>query len=261
MTYASVARGYKGPGFNVGFAIGLPTVAPEYTTDVEVGIKGSYFDKHLLFNFSAFNETVKGFQAQSFDVALTSYVIANAGELKSRGFEMGATGLLAQGLKASLGLSYVDAYFASFAGDQCYVGQPASSCYVQPGASGPTSNSTGNALPNAPRWSGTLSLEYRGHLTGQLDGKAALSEYARSRVNFSSNADPHTLQPGYGLTDASLALASGEDTWALTVFCRNCLDRRFVTYIEANPLVPTSYGQQFGINSFRTIGVSVEVRR
>jgi iron complex outermembrane receptor protein len=258
MAYVSFARGYKGPGFNVAFTIGLPTVQPEYPTDAEVGIKSSFFGNRLIFNASAFDERVKGFQAQTYNVAQQSYEIANAGELKSRGFEATVSALAARDLKLSLGASYVDAYFASFTGDQCYVGQPASSCFVQSGGTAPTGDSTGNALPNAPRWSGTVALDYRHSISQSLDAVLNLSEYARARVNFSSNADPNTVQSGYALTDASLGVSADDGAWQAAVFCRNCFDKRFVTFIEANPLEAASYGQQFGINSFRTIGLTIE---
>ena len=81
------------------------------------------------------------------------------------------------------------------------------------------------------------------------------SVYTRSTVNFSSNNNPNTIQSAYTLLALNMGIGPQDGDWKLTVFCRNCADQRFVTYIEPYPLAPADYGQQFGQDSFRTVGV------
>jgi iron complex outermembrane receptor protein len=253
MAYVSAARGYKGPGFNTGFNVNAPTVLPEIPTSYEVGMKSSFLQQRLTFNISAYSETFKDLQVQSYDVAAVSYLITNAGSLASRGFEATLAALPLPSLKIIAGLSYVDAFFKSFQLDQCYAGQPG--CSAQG-----TTNSTGNRLPDAPRWTGTLQLDYHHRVSTNLEVTANVAEYARSWVNFASNADPHTVQAAYALSNATLGIGRSDGSWRISAFCRNCADRRFVTYIEANPLSAADYGQQFGLDSFRYLGVSVDFR-
>jgi iron complex outermembrane receptor protein len=253
MGYASVARGYKGPGFNgAAFIINTPPIAPEIPTAFEIGLKTRLFEDRLTLNVSAFDETFKGFQAQGYNIATQSYLVTNAGQLNSRGFDATFTAVPVSDLTINGGVSFVDAFFHSYAKDQCYGGDPR--CV------GGIHDSTGNRLPNAPRWSGSVSADYRHDINERLRAFANIALSGRSLVNYSSNGDPHTIQPGYSLFDGSLGVGPRDGTWRVSAFCRNCFDQRFVTYIEANPVSPTDYGQQFGIDSFRTVGMSLDVK-
>lgn len=48
-----------------------------------------------------------------------------------------------------------------------------------------------------------------------------------------------------------------DQTWKVSVFCRNCFDERYVTFINASS---QSRRDRFGLNSFPTLGVSLEGR-
>ncbi len=52
-----------------------------------------------------------------------------------------------------------------------------------------------------------------------------------------------TIQGGFALLGLNLGVGSPDGDWKLMVFCRNCTDKRFVTYIEPYPLVSSDYGQ------------------
>jgi iron complex outermembrane receptor protein len=252
MGYVSYAKGYKGPGFNVGFSTNNPPVGPEYPTDIEGGLKMRLLDRRLILNVSAYSETFDHFQSAGLDVAQDTYVLINAGQLKSQGFEVELNSAPLPGLTINGGVSYADAYFTSFTGDQCYVGQ--ASCVNG------VSNSTGHNLPNAPRWTFNLDGEYEHAISPALKVTLDGGLYYRDTVNYSSNADPHTIQPGYYLLDGSIGLGAQDGRWKISVFCRNCTDQRFSTYIAANVTSPADYGQTFGVGSFRTVGLSFDGR-
>ncbi|KGB55770.1 TonB-dependent receptor [Sphingopyxis sp. LC81] len=253
MAYASVARGYKGPGFNLTIDPRAPLIMPEIPTSYEAGIKSTLLDRHLIFNISGYSSTFKNFQAQAFDTASNGYVLLNAGELKSRGFEIEASALPAEGLVFNLGVSYVDAFFSDFQGDRCYPFQP--NC--RPNG---TIDSSGNRLPNVPKWTVSLTGRYETPVSESLAVFLQGALYARTSSNFSSNEDPNTKLPGYSLFDASIGLKQIDDRYKLTLFCRNCFDKRQPTFINSNSQSRGDYYHMFGLNSFRTLGVSLEGR-
>ncbi len=253
MAYASVARGYKGPGFNLSIDPRAPLIMPEIPTSYEAGIKSTLLDRHLIFNVSGYTSTFKNFQAQAFDTASNGYVLLNAGELKSRGFEVEASALPAEGLVFNLGISYVDAFFSDFQFDRCYPFQPV----CRPNG---TTDSSGNRLPNVPKWTVSLTGRYEAPLNEQLAIFIQGALYSRSKSNFSSNEDPSTNLPGYTLFDASIGLKDINDELKMTLFCRNCFDKRQPTFINSNSQSRGDYYHMFGLNSFRTIGVSLEGR-
>ena len=260
MAYASVARGYKGPGFNLTVSATAPLILPEIPTSYEAGIKSTLLDRHLIFNISGYTSTYKDFQAQAFDTSSNSYVLLNAGQLKSRGFEIEASALPTEGLVFNLGLSYVDAFFSDFQQDRCYVGTQAG-CRANN-----TVDSTGNRLPNVPKWTVSLTGRYETPVSESLAVFLQGALYARTSSNFSSTEDPSTHLPGYSLFDASIGLKQIDDKYKLTLFCRNCFDKRQPTFINANSQsransrAPADYYHMFGLNSFRTFGLSLEGR-
>ena len=181
------------------------------------------------------------------------YVLLNAGELISRGAEVQATAIPVQDLTVNLGVSYVDAYFKSYKADRCYADQPG----CRPNG---TVDSSGNRLPNAPKWTATLSTNYKRELTENLEGFVQGAVYHRTSVNFNSNADPRTVQGAYTVFDGSVGFGALDQTWKVSVFCRNCFDERYVTFINASSQSRRDYYHMFGLNSFRTLGVSLEGR-
>ena len=253
MAYASVARGYKGPGFNVSIDPRAQLVESEIPTSYEAGVKSMLFDRHLILNISAYTSKFKNFQAQAFDAVTNGYILLNAGSLKSRGFEVEASVLPAEGLSFNLGVSYSDAYFSDFQFDKCYPFQPV----CRPNG---TTDSTGNSLPNAPKWTGSLTGRYETPVSESLAIFLQGAVYARTKSNFSSNEDPNTILPGYTLFDASIGLKDLQDGLKMTFFCRNCFDKRQPTFINSNSQARGDYYHMFGLNSFRTIGLSLEGR-
>lgn len=253
MAYVSVARGYKGPGFNLSIDPNAPLIMPEIPTSYEAGIKSTLLERRLIFNISGYTSTFKNFQAQAFDTASNGYVLLNAGALKSRGFEIEASALPAEGLVFNLGVSYVDAFFSDFDGDKCYPFQP--DCR----ANG-TIDSSGNRLPNVPKWTVSLTGRYETPISESMAVFLQGALYARTNSNFSSTEDPNTRLAGYSLFDASIGLKQIDDKYKLTLFCRNCFDKRQPTFINSNSQSRGDYYHMFGLNSFRTLGVSLEGR-
>jgi iron complex outermembrane receptor protein len=253
MGYVTVAHGYKGPGFNQFSALAVP---PELSYLYEAGVKTRLFDNRASFSLAAFDEIFDHFQDQTFFPVAPFYAVLSAGRLDSRGFEAQVDARLTEELTISANVAYADAYFGSFPGDQCYTGEPAEGSPARNVCFQGHSDSTGNTLANSPRWSGTLAARYVHPLSNGLQLEAGGNLYFRSLVNYASDGNPNTIQGGFALLGLNLGVGAPDGDWQVTLFCRNCTDKRFVSYIEPYPLLSTDYGQQFGADSFRTVGVT-----
>lgn len=260
MGYVTVASGYKGPGFNLAWAghPGAAPVGPETSMDYEIGIKSTFFEAVSL-NASVYWEDFKNFQTQSYLPGPTpgsgTDIVQNAGKLRAKGIEAQAQWNVTRGLKFSAGFNYNDAIYAEFPAAPCYPGQTAAQ-----GCAAGFVSATGNPLTNAPRWTGTLAGDYRQPIVAGLTGLVHADVYTLSAVNYSPNLDPKTAQAGYALFNASLGLGGANEKWKASLFCRNCFDRRFATFIANNPAGgATDYDQSFALDSFRLFGISADL--
>ena len=85
MAYATVSRGYKGPGFSglsAANSLADQRVQPEIPTSYEAGVKAAFLDRRLILNANVYSTTIKNFQAQVSDLTSATYSsrITNAGE-------------------------------------------------------------------------------------------------------------------------------------------------------------------------------------
>jgi iron complex outermembrane receptor protein len=261
MGYATIASGYKGPGFNLAWAghPGAAPVGPETSMDYEIGIKSTFFQT-LTLNASLYYEEFKDFQTQSYLPGPTpgsgTDIVQNAGRLSAKGIEAQAQWNATGNLKFSAGFNYNEAVYAEFPLAPCYPGQTAAQ-----GCAAGFVNASGNNLTNAPRWTGTLAGDFHQPINADLTALVHADVYSLSAVNFSPNLDPSTAQSGYTLFNASVGLGGAHERWKASLFCRNCFDRRFVTFIGNNPAGgPTDYDQSFALDSFRMIGISADLR-
>ena len=260
MGYVTVASGYKGPGFNLAWAghPGAAPVGPETSMDYEIGVKSTFFQAVTL-NASLYWEDFKDFQTQSYLPGPTpgsgTDIVQNAGRLRAKGIEAQAQWNATRALKFSAGFNYNDAVYAEFPRAPCYPGQTAAQ-----GCAAGFVNASGNALTNAPRWTGNLAGDYQQPINARLTALVHADAYALSAVNFSPNLDPSTAQSGYRLFNASVGLGDANEKWKVALFCRNCFDRRFASFIANNPAGgPTDYDQSFALDSFRLIGISADL--
>jgi len=258
MGYVTVSTGYKGPGFNPAFS-GSSAFGPEKSRAYEVGIK-SRIGRSVQLNVSAYWEDVDHFQVQAFLPQLIAYVTTNAGQLRSRGVETEVKWSASRDLNFSANGSFNDAKFTSFPNAQCYPGQTAAQGCITVNGS-PITNAAGNRLPNAPKWSGNLAMDYEPQVSEKLKLLVHADIYGRTKVNFAANANPFAAQKGYAISNGSVGIGSSNGAWRASIFCRNCFNTRYVTFVE-NHFAGNQfdYNQTFGLTSFRTVGLSLDVR-
>ena len=275
MAYATVSRGYKGPGFS-GLTVSNTSqdqrVAPEIPTNYEIGIRASILDRRLTMNATLFKTHVRDFQAQVADLSSASYAnrITNAGSLDSKGVEFSIIARPIPELTLSGGGSYVDARYRDFNGVQCYFGQPkvaqGGPCTAPP--ANPTSidgffNAAGLRLSSAPRFSYNLVADYQRAIGSDLRGSIQFNFTGQSDVNYSANGDPGTIQKASGLLGSNIGIGAADNRWRVGLFAINLLDKRWVAQKNPSPttsLNPGGYLQYYSPDAVRTIGVTLDFK-
>jgi iron complex outermembrane recepter protein len=267
MSYVTFTRGYKGPMFN---DQPLRLVNPEIPIDVEAGVKSTFFDRRLTFNIDVYHEDLHGFQSQAYipGNSTLGVVILNAGNLRAQGVETDFRAIPLKGLTLSGAADFNDAKYQSFQGNPCYYGEPTGTSGTNVCLPDGTSDSSGNRLAFAPRFTATLAANYERPVTSRFNGYIEGNYYYRGNLNFSANGDPQTRVGGYSMIGGSAGVETDDSRWRVSVFVRNLTNKRIPSFIEANPLTGSfgdgakggDYWQQFDVNSFRTVGASLDWR-
>lgn len=249
MAYASVARGYKAGGINLG-VIGdtlKPTFKPEIATAYELGSKGAFLDDRLSLALAAYHTDVRDYQALTFDEEVSFVAdprqtnLLNVSAVRLRGVELDGIALLPHGLTARAGIAYSRAITTDFknAPDE--------------DTRRNTKDLSGQPLYNAPTWSGNAGLEHTYRLTDTVQSHAALDYAFKSSYHATAERGRASFVDGHGLTHLRLGLrhASG---WDLGIWVRNLFDTEYLAAVY--PLYGVGdYGAFAG--DPRTYGINV----
>ena len=147
MAYASYARGYKGPAFNVFFNLtstGTNVIEAETSDAFEVGLKNTFLDGRLTLNLAGFYAKYHNFQANNPDLVASVVVtrFTNAGEISTTGVEADMSFRLGKHTTLNAGLALTDAQVDKFK--------------VAPGAATTAIIASGTPLGFAPTWKGSV---------------------------------------------------------------------------------------------------------
>jgi iron complex outermembrane receptor protein len=248
LLYASVQRGFKSGGYNIGSSQRDP-FEPEKIWSYEIGAKSELLDRALLLNASAFWYDYTNLQAQ--DSVGNQPIIRNVGKARVRGFEVETVVRPTEFFKLEGALTYVDAQFTE--------GQLTEPLRPAPLTQPPGSllrDLDGLRLPRAPRWKFSLagqveqSVGTAGHVT-------ARAEYHwQSKIYFTVFNIDAASQESYGLLRASLGFTSADDRWSVRLFGDNLTGE---TYFTNQILTGTVYGAEFvgPLGAPRTYGIDL----
>ena len=244
MTYATWARGYKGPAFNVFFNMNATqrnVIEPETADSYEIGAKTAFFDNKLILNLAAFDAKYKNYQANNFDT-LNGVVITrltNAGDVTTKGFEADWLVRPTDNLTFTGGFAYTDAQVDSFR-------TPAGATQaVRPGS----------PLALSPKQKGTLGADYR--LESSLPVVVYLNgQYSYTSEQFSDlGQNPLLRIDSYSLLDASIGFSDKQDRYRVTLFGKNLTDESFASLITPGGpggalryLIPREADRYFGVS-------------
>jgi iron complex outermembrane receptor protein len=203
--YAKVSRGYKAGGFNAylnthGFTGGSNYLfQPEYVNNFELGYKSSLWDGLLTINSDVFYEDYTNKQEAIENIATVSLVVKNAASATIYGAELEADLHPLDGLTLSATVGLLHSKYGDFA----------------------AADATGNQLPSAPEFQGTIAAQYEHEIPG-WDGWAGMIRVQGIRQS-SSFTDPENsadlANKGYNVVNGRLGVDNG--TWGFFLWGNN----------------------------------------
>ena len=216
LTYGSISRGVKSPGFNVGFldsnlifASNTAETIPydeETLTSYEAGFKSSFAGGRARLNGSAFYYDYSDFQTFRFE--LLNQVIFNA-DAEMLGAELELQASPAQGWDFILGLAVLDP--------------------EAKGIPSPLGGAFDRTLVAAPKFSATALVRYEWPALG---GKLAVQAWGsyQSSVYYDIQNVSVSKQDGYGLGNLRLSYSDAAERWEVAAFVHNITDKEYLSY-------------------------------
>ncbi|WP_245586253.1 TonB-dependent receptor [Solimonas soli] len=248
--YASVARGYKSGGINLGVTgeSVQPIFDPESATSYELGAK-ALLGRRLQLALAVYQTEVRDYQALTFDEEQTlipnprQVNLLNVGKVRLRGAELEGQALLARGLAARAGVAYNQAISEDFP----------DAPNEDTGEN--TKDLSGKDLYNAPRWTATAGLEYS-HALWRAEGYGGLDYSFRSGYWGTVEHGAGSYVHSYALTNLRLGLRSATQRWDVSAWVRNLFDEDYLAAVYALYGVG-DYGATAG--DARTYGVTARL--
>lgn len=247
MGYATYSRGYKGPAYNVFYnltATGTNVIDPETSDAFEVGLKNTLFGGTMTLNLAGFYAKYHNFQANNPDLVAGVVVtrFTNAGEISTRGVEADFNWRPIKDLSVNGGVAYTDAHVDAFKA-------PAGAATIP----------AGTQLGFAPKWKGSVAVDYRWRTGKAVDvffGSQANFQSSQLSL-FSADATQRLLGtiPSYGLVNLSLGIGDENDRYRVTFQVRNVFDKAYpAAIINGGPA--GSYRYQIPRDADRYWGVT-----
>jgi len=221
MVYARAASGYRAGGPNTGIGV-PPQYSPDKTNNFELGTKADFLQHTLSIDSSVYYIDWQDIQLQA--VAGNGFgYLANAGSAKSEGVEFSLQAKPTTSLTASAWVAWNDAQLTK----------------PFPVGSG-TYGADGDRLPYADRWSGSVSLQQDFPIRHDMTGFAGGSmSYVGNREGEFTATPQRQLYGGYAKAD--LRAGVNCDTWTVTAYVTNLLDRRGLLSGGLGTTIPFSF--------------------
>jgi iron complex outermembrane receptor protein len=249
--FISYKRGYKGPAWNSPIALSAinattmatkPPVAGERAKGFEGGVKAQLLDRQVSLTATGYLYDYKGLQVSFFQPLLNTALLANGADARVQGLELGAdyTPDAVRGLTVNAFINYNDTHFTRFTGGACYGGQvPATGCVTLPGGA-KVQDLTGRSPYLAPKWAGNVGASYRWDVNDKYT--AAIDSQVQYTSSYFATPElvPQGLQKSFFLLNAAVHLARADDTWDLTLLCRNCTNKIYYVYGQDGGTTPPS---------------------
>jgi iron complex outermembrane recepter protein len=242
MAYVRVASGYRPGGPNMGVPpdLGAPlTFQPDKLVSYEAGFKAMLLDQRMSFD-------VDGFYIDWTKVQLTATedgisFLGNGGKATSAGAEASWRYVPMRGLTVWSNLTYTNAQLAS--------NTPSGSIY----------GLKGDPLPYVPKWSANLGADYNFPISGDWSGFLGgdISYVGTRYSDFNSVPGPRIRLPSYDNVDVHIG--ANYDDWTFEVYAKNVANKREITSVSPESIIPLASPYSAAYQTPRTIGVSASV--
>lgn len=243
--YASYNRGYKGPAVNQGRTVVSASeslLRPEIADAFEIGSKSRFMDGRLGLDISLYYQKIKDVQQASLIPGTILSTLLNAGDLKTKGFQVDAFFEPVRGLNLRAAVVYNDAYYSG----TDTAGQPIA--YIcgptpTPRCVGGIQSLVGQQALGTPRWKVVSSADYESDLNSNLRLYARVAYNWRSSIQYTLMQDPLTREPDAGFLDASIGIGRADDSWRISIFGRNLTNHFYYNNLNT---ADSFIGLQFG---------------
>ncbi|AJP71420.1 TonB-dependent receptor [Sphingomonas hengshuiensis] len=230
-SYATYARSFKSGGINLsglplnststGVDLSTQTVKPEKVDHFEIGLKTQFLDRRLTVNLAGYWTEITDYQATVNNNAINVIrgYLANAGKVRSRGFELDSSFRPSQRGNVYFNAAYTDATYRKFTNAPC----PPE---LSGGSASPAScDISGQVLPGISKW----SLSFGGEVNAPVanGGQVYFGYDGSYRSRFSSNpsASAYTWIEGYSLSNFRAGYR--KDDFNLFAWVRNAFDQQY----------------------------------
>ncbi|MGQ0836907.1 MAG: TonB-dependent receptor [Gammaproteobacteria bacterium] len=215
--YATVAKGFKGGGFDdtpANVAQATTPFDPEEATNYEIGVKTDLFNRRVRLNADIFTMDYENLQVTQTNAACLCNITDNAASAKIEGLEAEFQLLATDDLRLSLSGSYVDAKYEDFLESA-----------INP-STGQRLDSSGNRLQRTPETQITGGIDYTMNLGQWADALNFRVSYTWQSDMFWAT-DNIAEEPAYGLLDARIGLAPPDAPWEVAIWGKNLDDELY----------------------------------
>ncbi len=232
LVYASYNRGIKSGGFNI-LTPANPAYLPEQLDAYEAGLKTELFDRRVRFNVGGFYYDYTNIQVTQF-VGVTQ-TVTNGAKARLYGLDVDFDARVTPELRLSGGLELLHARFVSYPGAVGSIRRPGGGAILG------TIDASGNRIPQAQKFAGTLALDYD---TPVSFGRINANVTANHNGSYKFEPDNFLTQRPYTLLNASLGWSTEDKRYSVTLFGRNLLNEIVLNNGTTQAIgYPVSYGQ------------------
>jgi len=237
MLYTSVAKSYKGGGFDEDNTAGNAEKEEYQDEEViayEVGVKAD-IGRQANISLSVFHSNYKDIQVSTFD-GVTGFNVGNAAKSISQGVEIDTRWKINEFWYLNFSGAYLDAYYKDYRQGQCTVTK--TNCNAQG-----VQDLSGHRLQFAPKWSGTLNISHSSEIRGDWLITANASVDYIHHYSIPGDLDPLLAQKAVAKIGARLQIGNRNDNWYLALTGKNLTNELTTSWGNDIPLAAGGYFQ------------------
>jgi outer membrane receptor protein involved in Fe transport len=236
LVYANVSKGYKAGSFgNFGgpSALAYAPVTQESVVTYEGGIKTQLFDRKLSLTGAVFysDYTNKQIKSKKDSGPPFGYLLALVNVPKSsiKGFELEATVHPVSGLTIGGAVTYLDTKIKNAIGPNGLFLPTLVPPAVDSAGNPILTNSAGNPIPFAPKWSLAGNFNYRFMISGSTDAFLGGQITYRTKTNASIGNEAITEIPGYTTVDLQAGIDFSGGKYSAMIWGKNVFNEFYIT--------------------------------
>ena len=250
--YATVSKGFKSGGVQVGTTLVDQSYDPEQIWNYEVGLKSDFLDGRMRLNAAAFYMDWQDLQA-SFAVA----TVDDAGTIVFESGIQNAAAATNYGMEAELSLLVTDDLLVNVAGGYLHAKfDNFTNAYVD----GAIVDLSGRRMLNAPEWTASADAQYSFPVINGYEGFARLEWFYRDSV-YNDLASLVHADEGFpykvpSFDNVNFRIGMEGERFSVTAYIENLFDAKYFTNVYEKAFVSGMALQP----SYQTYGVRFTVR-